>query len=271
MLHSGPPLNPSHHHHPSIQPQPSSSQSQTQQPPPSLTTIPPMTYQQMFELYHYLNAQLSNPSALSFNPSSNNNNHLHTSPFLSSTLIHAPSVPSQAFLSSGASSMTPQSSLPDNPMPQPTSNSFQMHPHFQPAISDDTIALYQDIDHLYQEMEGLINFKNKQKEINKAIETIIKEKFTQQKKAELEKKLKKELLKRYKNPTRKQHEAAAKIQRWFREIASRNKDKLIRSLRCEIESLKYQLQMIRVEQQTCIQLVRLLFEQVQFLSLEDRC
>ncbi|KAG2388988.1 hypothetical protein C9374_014388 [Naegleria lovaniensis] len=262
MMHSG---QPSHHHH--HQGLPQQTIPTTQQTHPPLQNIPPMSYPQMIELYNYLSSQLSNPNLMSLN---NGSNHPH---FLSSSSAqhHASSVPSHSYAQTGTSSLTPQS-LPENI--HHSSNSFQhvptmlTHHHSQPVISDDTIALSQDIDQLYQEMEHLVMFKNKQKEINKAIETIVKEKYTQQKKEEQDKKLKKELMRRYKNPTRKQHQAATIIQNWFRKVSSHQKNKQIQSLRTEIDSLKYQLQMLRVEQQTCIQLVRLLFEQVQFLSKE---
>ncbi|EFC49169.1 predicted protein [Naegleria gruberi] len=156
----------------------------------------------------------------------------------------------------------PSPSVQNPPVPQPS--------NVHTSLNDASIALTEDVEYLYQEFEKIQKQHAKQKEVNKSVEFIVREKYQTHKKEEREKKLKKEIAQKYQNPSNRQHSAAIKIQRWFRQELSKKKDKKITTLKREVDMLKYQVQRLQIDQKTTLQLVRLLFEQVQLLTREVR-
>jgi len=213
---------------------------------PNLNANSGLTYTQILDLFTQFTQQLSNGT---FNP------------YQQQSQIQTPintntTVPLQTALPNHSYSL-PTSSIP-HPFPFESLHSS----------IEETAALSEDVETLYQEVDKVKKFQSKQKEINKTVELIIRDKYNQQKQEEKQKKQKKELATRYQNPTHRQKEAARKIQRWFRTMSLSRKNKKMLTMSNEIEMLKYQVERLQIENKTSHQLLRLLFEQVQYLTRE---
>ncbi|KAL9654567.1 hypothetical protein ABK040_006631 [Willaertia magna] len=109
-------------------------------------------------------------------------------------------------------------SQPTNP-PTPT----DFNPEITSEQQQSIYLLQQEMDQLYAQFEKIQKLVQKQnqnqkemKEMRIFVETLVKEKFEQERKKEIEENEKLSLRQMYSNPSIEVSEAAVKIQRWFR-------------------------------------------------------